>query len=478
MTTSIRAVDEYPLTPMQQGMLSQTLAAPGEGVYSIVVSYRLRGPLRPAVFAEAWRRVVAHHPVLRTSFEWLARPQAAQVVHERVALEVVEQDWRGEPGAADRLRAFLEADRRRGFDVSQAPLLRVALIRTADDVYEFVLTHHHLLMDGSCKPLLFGQVFDTYAALCEGRQAALPPARPFREFVDWMRAQRLDDSEAFWRGELRGVTQPTRLWPGQEPAVAPSPDYHEHHARLDEDATGTLRQWARRQRLTLNTLVTGAWALLLASAGQTPDVVFGAIVNARPPDLDGIDSMLGLFIATVPVRVRVEPDAATAAWLRALQAAQADAREHALAPLAAIARWSGVSGGQALFDSVLVFENNAGYGAGPERYGDITIEAVTPVIRNSLPLTLRCVPGAALELHLLYETRRFDRAVIERAGAHLCETLTAVPECGDVPLSSLLARLAALDTSHAERAARAYEASRHDALRSLRRDARRGGGSA
>jgi non-ribosomal peptide synthetase component F len=206
--------------------------------------------------------------------------------------------------------------------------------------------------------------------------------------------------------------------------------------------------------------------------------VFGAIVNGRPAELDGIDSMLGLFITTVPVCARIDPGAGAAAWLRALQTGQAEAREHVLAPLGAITRWSGMGGGRALFESVLVFENNAGYGAGAERYGDITIEAVTPVIRNSLPLTLRCVPGAELELHLLYDTRRFDPGLMELAGAQLCATLAALPETGDAPLSSLLERLAALETSHAERAARAYEASRHDALRSLRRDARRGGGSA
>ena len=475
MNPPAHAVDEYALTPMQQGMLSQTLAAPGEGVYSIVVSYRLRGPLDTASFVEAWRRVVAHHPVLRTSFDWLGRAGAVQVVHDQVSLEVTREDWRGESGLPERLQTFLDADRRRGFDLSRAPLLRIALLHTADDDHEFVLTHHHLLMDGSCKPLLFSQVFDAYAALRAGRPVTLPPARPFRAFVDWMRAQPLEDAEAFWREELRGMA-PTPLWPDRGPAVAPARDYDEHHARLDTAATEALRLWARRQRLTLNTLVTGAWGLLLASSSRATDVTFGAIVNGRPADLDGIESMLGLFITTLPVRVRVETGSAAAAWLRTLQAGQADAREHASAPLAATTRWSGLGGGQALFESVLVFENNAGYGAGAERYGDITIDDVTPIIRNSLPLTLRCVPGRELELHLLYETRRFDRGLVELLGAQLAATLAALPEHGDGPVSGLVDRLGALEAAHAERAARAYEASRHDALRSLRRESRRGGG--
>src|SRR5687767_6305493 len=194
MTGSLHVVDEYALSPMQQGMLSQTLEAPAGGVYSIVVSYRLHGPLDTARFAEAWRRVVAHHPVLRTSFEWQGRTDAVQVVHDQVALEVHEEDWRALPPGtqAERLTRFLDDDQRRGFDVRRAPLLRIALFALGDGVHEFVLTHHHLLMDGSCKPLLFAQVFAAYEALVAGRPVALEPARPFREFVEWMRAQPLD----------------------------------------------------------------------------------------------------------------------------------------------------------------------------------------------------------------------------------------------------------------------------------------------
>ena len=469
MTGSLHVVDEYALSPMQQGMLSQTLEAPAGGVYSIVVSYRLHGPLDAARFAEAWRRIIAHHPILRTSFDWQGRAGAVQVVHDQAALDVHEEDWRGVAASAqaERLARFLDEDQQRGFDVRRAPLLRVALFRLGDDVHEFVLTHHHLLMDGSCKPLLFAQVFAAYEALLAGRPVVLEPARPFREFVEWMRAQPLDAAETFWRGEMQGAT-PTALWPGDAPPAAPAREYEEHRVRLDAVASDALRLWARRQRITLNTAVTGAWALTLAAGSGSDDVVFGATLNGRPAELDGIDAMLGLFINSIPVRVRVHRQLTAAAWLRTVQSGQVEAREHGLAPLGAIMRWSGLGAGRPLFESLLVFENNAGYGAGHERYGEIVIASVTPVIRNSLPLTLRCVPDREIELHLLYDTRRFNPARVAAVAAQVEAALTALPELDDQPVAALRERVTALEAAHQAASVRAYETHRRDALRSLR----------
>ena len=474
MTGSLHVVDEYALSPMQQGMLSQTLEAPAGGVYSIVVSYRLHGPLDTSRFAEAWRHVIAHHPILRTSFEWQGRAEAVQVVHERATLEVHEENWRSLPAETQRARLahFLEADQRRGFDVRRAPLVRIALFALADGVHEFVLTHHHLLMDGSCKPLLFAQVFAAYEALAAGEPAALEPARPFREFVEWMRAQPLDDAETFWRGEMKGVNGPTPLWSGDATPPIPVRDYEEHRVRLDAAASDALRLWARRQRLTLNTAVTGAWALVLAAGCGSDDVVFGATLNGRPADLDGVDAMLGLFINSIPVRVRVNREATAAVWLRAVQTGQAEAREHGLAPLGSIMRWSGLGAGRPLFESLLVFENNAGYGAGHERYGDIVIAAVTPVIRNSLPLTLRCVPDKEIELHVLYDARRFGRARVAAVGAQAMAALNAMPGLEERPIAALLEHIGTLEAAHQAESARAYDAHRRDALRSLRQTGR------
>jgi condensation domain-containing protein len=474
MTGSLHVVDEYALSPMQQGMLSQTLEAPAGGVYSIVVSYRLHGPLDAVRFAEAWRRVIAHHPILRTSFEWHGRSDAVQVVHEQAPLEVHEEDWRGLPFDAQtqRLAHFLEEDQRRGFDVRRAPLLRIALFKLDDGVHEFVLTHHHLLMDGSCKPLLFAQVFAAYEALVAGRPVTLAAARPFRAFVEWMRAQPLDAAEAFWRGEMRGVSGPTALWASDAPPAAPAREYEEHRTRLDAGASDALRLWARRQRLTLNTAVTGIWALVLAAGAGSDDVVFGSTLNGRPADLDGIEAMLGLFINSIPVRVRVDRQAPAAAWLRTVQSGQAEAREHGLAPLGAIMRWSGLGAGRPLFESLLVFENNAGYGAGDERYGDIVIASVTPVIRNSLPLTLRCVPDREIELHVLFDARRFSRARVAAVAAQVASGLNALPGLDDQPVAALLERMAAIEAVHQAESARAYETHRRDALRLLRQSSR------
>jgi len=434
---------------MQLGMLYHTIESSEPGMYCIVVCYRLSGRLDAEAMFDAWRMVVARHPALRTTFHWHDRPEPVQEVHRHVELPVVEEDWRdlGAPEQQRRLTALLESENRRGFDVTTPPLLRLTLVRCAEDIYELVVAHHHLLLDGSCKPLLFAEVFAAYEG---NRRRTLPEfgrAEPYRRFIEWLRAQNLADAERFWRAELADFREPTPLWAGSGGEAAAARDYAEQQLPLDEQTTGQLRQFARTRRLTLNTVVCGAWALLLAHANTRDDVVFGATVNARPSDLDGVEAMLGLFINTLPVRVTISRTMPLVEWLRDAQLHQLRAREYDFAPLSLIQRWSDVPRRLPLFESIVVFENNVGYGSDSERHGDLEITDVRALIRNSLPLTLRCVPGRTLSMQLLYDTGRFTAVAIARIGDDLVRTLTEMAN-GDVPVARLME---SLDNAHRTR---------------------------
>jgi hypothetical protein len=464
--------DSYELAPMQQGMLFDTLQAPRADVYCMLVAYTLRGPLNRAAFIEAWQQVVARHPILRTSFEWDEHSGPVQMVHRSAIAAVFEDDWRGMNAAEqhDRLTALLRAESLRGFNLHVAPLIRLSLVQCDENVHQFVLAQHHILMDGSCKPILFQDAFAWYHALCGAEQPELDPPRPYRDFIVWLRELDLAASEAFWRGELAGFTEPTPLWQDRAPKAA-AEGYAEHEARLDEAATEALRQFARRTRLTLNTIVIGLWALTLSRTAAARDVVFGTTVNVRPPLVDA-ETMLGLFINTLPVRVLVEPDTTVASWLRRIQMTLAGARDHAFAPLSRIRSWSDVTRGRPLFESIVVFENNPGYGLEVERYGDIEITSARPLTRNSLPLTLRVVPSRALAVQLLYETERFAPETIHRIGAQLIDLFREIGTYVDRPVSDFLARLEQLEAEHQARDAATYEHAIADRLRSLKRQRR------
>lgn len=203
----------YPLSPMQQGMLFHSLYAPESGVYFEQLSCTLRGALDVRAFERAWQRVVERHPVLRTSFVWKRLDKTLQVVHRRVRLPLEQQDWRGLSPAKQeaRLEAFLQAERSRGFNLAQAPLVRLALMRTGENGHRFVMSHHHLLLDGWSLPLLMKEVMTFYEAFSRGRELYLEPSHPYRDYIAWLQRQDAAEAEAFWRQTLEGFAAPTPL---------------------------------------------------------------------------------------------------------------------------------------------------------------------------------------------------------------------------------------------------------------------------
>ena len=324
--------DFYPLSPMQQGMLFHSLFAPESGVYVEQMSCTLRGDLDLSAFERAWQRVVDRHPILRTAFVGEGLKEPVQVVHRKVQLPVEQQDWRTFPPTEQEacLESFLQAERERGFDLSKAPLMRLALMRTDDDAYEFIWTNHHILLDGWSIPLLLQEVFAFYESFRRGQDLRLGPPRPYRNYIVWLKRQNMEQAEAFWRTTLAGFTAPTDLVVDRplEGVADQKERYDEQEVWLSRETTAALRSLAQQHHLTLNTLVQGAWALLLSRYSGEEDVVFGATVSGRPTDLPESEFMIGLFINTLPVRVRVPPEALVVDWLKGLQGQLVDMRQY------------------------------------------------------------------------------------------------------------------------------------------------------
>jgi hypothetical protein len=465
----------YPLSNMQQGLLFQTLYSE-TWEYFQQVSYTLRGRLDPAALKRAWERVVERHPVLRTLFMWERADKPLQVVRRKVTLPWVTFDWRGvpEPEQQGRLEAFLEADRELGFDLSKAPLMRTALIRLDEEKYQFTWSYHHILMDGWSGTAVRNEVFALYHAFCQGRDLEIPRPRPYRDYIAWLQQQDLRAAEEFWREQLGGFHAPTpvRLGPPPPPAAERRRDYDQWGTQLPPEATAAMQSFVRQHRLTSNTLLKGMWALLLSHYAGERDVLFGSVVSGRPAELEGVETMVGVFINTLPVRVRVEPDEPLLPWLKRMQAQQAEMSQFEYTPLSDIRGWSEVPRPQPLFESILVFQNfpheaggDAAAGAAPQ---GLEVSEPRVVIRNNYPFTLRSGPDPGV-LNVLYDCRRFEKASIARVMRQVETLLGRMVSRPEATLAELLAEVLEADRRHLLDKEREFKEAGAQKLKGLRR---------
>ncbi len=430
--------DVYGLSPLQEGMLFHVLREPDAGMYFQQAAFTMTG-LDVHAFERAWQRLVDRHPILRTSFHWEGREKPVQVVHRDLVMAVDRLDWRAFPPAEQeaRLTEFLREDRQRGLPLDRAPVQRITLIQITENTHHYVWSHHHILLDGWSGPLLFKELFGFYEAFRRGGDLDLPKPRPFADYIAWLGRQDLGKAEVFWRDSLKGLSAPTPLPEDRsgEPRRLRGDRFEQRHVQLSEAVTTTLQGLVRRQQITFNTLVQGAWALLLSQYSDLDDVCFGTLVSGRTPELEGIEHMVGLFINTLPVRVRVPQDAELIPWLKGIHAQQSEMRHYEYSPLVQVQGWSEVKRSLPLFESLVVFENypggkdpsQAGRGQGGAKFK----RTRSPKERTNYPLAVLAGPGKELLLRATYDRTRFDPDAIGRILDHLvviCEGIAADPD--------------------------------------------------
>ncbi|WP_412080833.1 non-ribosomal peptide synthase/polyketide synthase [Streptomyces sp. SCL15-4] len=420
--------DVYPLTPMQEGMLFHSLLDPAGRTYVNQVQLVLAGVTDPHALATAWQHTADANPVLRTHLVWQETAEPLQVVRHRATVPVTHHDWSARPGEdrARELDRLLAEDRERGIDLAAAPLMRLTLIRLSPDRVRLVWTFHHVLLDGWSAAQVFDEVCERYAALTSGRRPHTPERRPFADYLRWLSGRDTGRAERYWRTTLAGFQAPTELPRDRRPDGA-------HRASssgsvrmtLGPDVSARLRETAQRAGLTLNTVLQGAWALLLSRYGGGTDVVFGTTVSGRPAELPGVTSMVGLFINTLPTRVRVDGSRPLPEWLREIQTAQSEARRHDFVSLAQVQSWSEVPGGTALFDSLVVFENYPFDAGALSRHG-LAMEQERDLEPTNYPLSVVVAPGDTLTVNLDYDPAAFDAATVTALGESLRALLTGM----------------------------------------------------
>ena len=425
--------DIYPLSPMQQGMLFHSLYDQNSDIYFVQFSCTLKGNLDVSTFEQAWQKLVERYSIFRTAFIWESLNQPVQVVYRQVQVAVETYDWQKltPQEQQQQLKVFLDLDRQKGLQLSQAPLMRLHLIQLDRNTYQFVWSSHHLLLDGWSLSLVIKDLLSVYQEISQEKTFHYQPAVNYRNYIAWLQQQDQKQAEKFWKQKLQGFTAPTpltveKLLPNQESS---SVSYGEQKIQFTLSATATLQSFVRQHRLTLNNLVQATWGLLLSRYSQETDVVFGATVSGRDPSIVGIESMVGLFINTLPMRFQVAAETQVLALIKDLQAQLLESDQYSYSSLAEIQGWSEIPRGTSLFDSIVVFENLP-VDAALRDNNSFDIETIQVSQKTNYPLTVIALPSEQLEVKISYDISRFDDAAIARMLGHfqtLLEGIVANP---------------------------------------------------
>ncbi|HEV8474750.1 MAG TPA: amino acid adenylation domain-containing protein, partial [Methylomirabilota bacterium] len=416
--------DILPLSPLQEGLLFHAMYDPVRpDTYVVQLVLALEGPLDVETLRAAAAALLRRHAVLRTSIqhEGLSRP--VQVVAAEVPLGWEELDCANEGGAATdrRLEAILIDERQRRFDLSQAPLVRFTLIRVGPLDHRLVITNHHILLDGWSKTQLVTELFALYGSVGDDRGLPVPP--PYREYLAWIARQDHDATRALWRQELAGLDGATLIAPNATLGASPRATFE---IDLERSLTSALVRRARKHGVTLNTMLQAAWAIVLGRVTGRTDVVFGTVVAARPAEIAGIETMIGLLINTLPVRVRLSETQRLIECVADLHARQSRLAGHEYLGLHDLQAESGLA---PLFDTTFAFEN---YGSGERRPAAsrrrrhaLRVRVDTAFDTTHYPLSIALAPRERLQVRLDYAAALFEPVTVARLGTRFVTALEA-----------------------------------------------------
>jgi amino acid adenylation domain-containing protein/FkbM family methyltransferase len=438
-------INIYGLSPMQEGMLFHALLDRQPGAYFEQFSIDLRGRLDPDIFEKTFNRLIERYDILRTVFTYKKTQRPRQVLLKSRPGTVYFEDISllEEGAAADYLEGFRRRDRQQGFDLTRDLLMRISLFKTAADAYTLVWSFHHIIMDGWCFGILFADFVEIYHALRRGKAPQLPPVTPYRRYIDWLERQDREAGLAYWQRYLEGCDRPASL-PRFKEATGEEGQYELKELRLawDGPLSAGLMKLANRQQVTANTLFQALWGILLQRYNNGGDVVFGAVVSGRPPEIAGVQQMVGLFINTVPVRLRSLPGERFPEMLTLLQERMLQSSPHEYLPLADIQSRSPLKG--RLLDHILVFENYpleqrvSAFGTG----GDAEFSIVDMQFYEQTNYDFNLViaggdRGEQLQLRCLFNGAVYEPAFVEKVLSlfqHVARQATRTP---DIPVNDL-----------------------------------------
>ncbi|WP_433331808.1 amino acid adenylation domain-containing protein [Spirillospora sp. CA-294931] len=428
-----------PLTPLQEGFFFHTLVdEPTGNVYTVQHVIELRGAVDGTALRRAAQALLDRHAPLRAGFARLGDGQVVQFIPAGAATVPWREIDLGDldaTGQAERLAAVAAEELAQGFDLERPPLLRGTLVRHDDEHHSLVLMFHHIVADGWSVQIMFRELLDLYEAPgSDAERPSLPEVTPYRDYLAWLGARDRVAALAAWRTAFDDLEGPTRLAEAVPSTATGKRRRGDHRFELSERATAALIACGRRHGQTLGTLVQGAWGFLLGRMTGRSDVVFGTAVSGRVANVPGIDAMVGMFVNTLPVRMRWRPGQSLAEALTGLQADQSALLDHQYLGLARVQRVAGMSD---LFDTVIVLENFPGDHGLRDPAGTIEIAGFDFTNVEQYPLALIVLPGRRLSLRIDHDADRLDTATVERIAARLTEIFEAMASDPDRPVARI-----------------------------------------
>ncbi|MCU7496663.1 MAG: amino acid adenylation domain-containing protein [Ignavibacteria bacterium] len=417
----------YPLTYLQEGMLYHCIFNSDPELYFEQTTCRLEGPFNVDAFRAAWQEVIRRHAILRTSFLWKNTEQMMQVAFKNVTLPFRLLDWVSfsQEEQQAKLKELLEEDRKNGFRLDSAPLLNITVIKLSETDFQFIFNHHHLIIDAWSQSILLKELFQLYEGFCRSENIRLEIPRPFRDFVMYLRNRKDLESKEYWSKYLKGFQHPASL-PFERKNPSGEGTYNHEFTFLSAEFTGRLNEFARSQSVTVSTVIQCAWALLLSRYNEDDDIVFGMTTAGRPPEFEKVESIIGLFINTIPVRVRIRNTETLLDLLQRLNSELLESREHEHSSLVQIHASSELPGEVPLFRSIFVFENVPIEKKITEQIGSLRIMDIGTSSKTNYPLVLVAVPGDKISVGFAYDANLFSAGNVKTVLVHLTNILTSI----------------------------------------------------
>ncbi|MFB6453970.1 amino acid adenylation domain-containing protein [Chitinophaga sp. Hz27] len=411
------AEDLYPLSPIQEGLLLRAVYWPESDAYLNQNVIELKGPVNTTWLANAWNDTVEKYEILRSGFLWEGLKEPLQYVSHKPVRQLEIQDWRDiatTPAAVEtKLQEYLATDRRQLFNMDDAGLFRLMLARVSEDTYLLIWTHHHILLDGWCLALIWGDVFRFYETYLNGKPVVKSFTREYHDYIAWLKQHPAEEKDReFWRNNLKGFGEATLFSP--HPAHLEG-DFETDRITIADQKLDQLKKAAAHTGITVNAYVQAAWALLLGLRTGKQDVIHGIAVSGRPPLLADAEHIVGLFINTIPLRTDLSPRIKLSELLLHTQESFASANNHSFLPLAAIlSEWEGrTNNDKRLFDNLIAFENYPDEHLPGSTVGNIEVKDRFCNEKTEYPIGLIVLPGPPMEFHFNYDSRHFSKEEID-----------------------------------------------------------------
>ncbi|GAV12353.1 non-ribosomal peptide synthetase [Paenibacillus sp. NAIST15-1] len=431
MSKKMEIQNIYSLSSMQEGMLFRSLVNPEIGEYVLQSEFDIRGSIDIETFNNSFQILVNRHDILRSIFNYKKASRPLQIVLKERAVSVHSEDFRHleYPDKLERLAAFKGTDLARGFDLTKDVLIRSAILRMDTDYCKLLLTYHHILMDGWCLGILFNELTQIYRSLKNDKELQLPHAYPYGTFINWIEQQDKEAAERYWERLLAGYEHPALLPQAETQRDTGRYDFQKYAFEFDTYTTRELTLFAQSSQVTLYVVMQTLWGALLQKYNNTTDVVFGAVVSGRPADLAGVDRMVGLFINTVPVRIRQEDGETFSGLVRKVQMQTTEGNPYEYFPLHNVQAKTALKGN--LFQHIIAFENYPMHRElrGADSTNDdlgFTVDDFTIREQTNYDLNVIFVPGERMKVTMTYNAEIYSAIGVQTIEAHLRQLVREV----------------------------------------------------